>query len=112
MTSFEFAIATAFRSLATRESGAEARQSVLQALEWHPLIVLNFDGAHPSPSFADELVGKLAAILGANAFRERVQIVGVGDAERLLLNHVIAQRLRKIVSAGTDLDRPTRVSVA
>lgn len=93
MDSSEFAVAKAFRSLGTRESGAAAREQVLRALETHSVVVLNFDDAHPTPSFADELVGRLAGALGADAFRQRIKIVGLGAAERSLLQHVIMRRL-------------------
>ena len=95
MSSSNFAVATAFRSVATRESGALARKAVLQALEEHPVVTLDFTGAHPTPSFADELVGRLAEALGEAAFRQRVRFVGYGPAERLLLNQVVLRRLRR-----------------
>jgi STAS-like domain of unknown function (DUF4325) len=93
MPSSEFVVATAFRPLGTRESGVQARQQVLRALEEHSVVILNFSDAHPTPSFADELVGHLAGALGAQAFRERVKIVGLGAAERSLLQHVVMRRL-------------------
>jgi hypothetical protein len=95
MISSDFAVATAFHSLATRESGAKARDAVLQALASHAVVTLDFEGAHPTPSFADELVGRLAESLGDHAFRTRVRIVGVGAAERPLLEQVISRRLQR-----------------
>jgi hypothetical protein len=88
-----FTVIRDFPSLATRESGMQARQIVLGALEDHSHVTLDFSGAHSTPSFADELVGKLAAILGKSAFRSRVRVIGVDDAERILLQHVIARRM-------------------
>jgi hypothetical protein len=93
MSLSEFAVATAFRSLGTRESGMEARQQVLKALEDNSVVVLDFNDAHPTPSFADELVGRLASVLGAEAFKQRIKIVGLGAAERSLLQHVVMRRL-------------------
>ena len=95
MNSFEFKIAKDFRSLTTRESGASARISVLGALESGASVVLDFTDARPSPSFADELVGGLAAKLGKEAFLRRVQIIGIDDAVRPLLNRVVATRLKQ-----------------
>jgi hypothetical protein len=95
MTSSKFPVATAFRSLRTRESGSEARQAVLEALKRNDEVVLDFTDAHPTPSFADELVGHLAAFLGESVFRGRVRITGVGETERPLLQQVIRRRLQR-----------------
>lgn len=95
MSSSEFKVTRDFRSLTTRESGVKARISVLRALESGSVVVLDFSDAQPSPSFADELVGGLAATLGRDAFVRRVRIVGVDQAVRPLLNHVVASRLKQ-----------------
>lgn len=95
MTSFEIVVASTFRSLSTRENGAQARQTVIEALATHQVVTLNFLGAHPSPSFADELIGRLASDLGESIFRQRMRITGIGDAERSLFQYVVSQRLRR-----------------
>jgi hypothetical protein len=95
MSSSEFKIAGDFRSLTTRESGVKARISVLRALESDSFVVLDFSDAQPSPSFADELVGGLAATLGRDAFLRCVRIVGIDEAVRPLLNHIVANRLKQ-----------------
>jgi hypothetical protein len=95
----EFKIAAEFSPLGTRENGAKAREEVLRALEAHSRVTLDFTDAHPSPSFADELVGKLAAILGQIAFKQRIFLTGVGPSERSLLQHVVMKRLQDRASA-------------
>jgi len=95
MTSFDLVVKHQFPSLATRESGAKARAAVLSALEVHETVTLDFTGAHPSPSFADELVGRLASALGESCFRTKIRIVGADDAERVLLNQVVSRRLER-----------------
>ena len=95
MSSSEFKIAGDFHSLTTRENGVKARISVLRALESNSFVVLDFSDAQPSPSFADELVGGLAAALGRDAFLQRVRIVRIDEAVRPLLNHVVANRLKQ-----------------
>lgn len=95
MTSRDIVLTEAFKSLATRESGAKARETVLEALGDHESVTLDFTGAHPTPSFADELVGRLASALGESCFRQKVRIVGAGEAERTLLNQVVSRRLQR-----------------
>jgi hypothetical protein len=94
-SSIDFVVSREFQSLATRESGARAREAVLEALESHESVTLDFTGAHPTPSFADELVGRLASALGEACFRTKVRIVGADDAERTLLNQVVMRRLQR-----------------
>lgn len=100
MSSSEFNVVSEFHSLTTRESGAKARLCVLHALESDSFVVLDFSDAQPSPSFADELVGGLAASLGRDAFVRRVKIIGIDEAVRPLLNHVVANRLKQGRSAS------------
>ena len=108
MTSFEFNIAREFRCLTTRESGASARIIVLRALEAGASVTLDFTDARPSPSFADELVGGLAAKLGKEAFLRRVRIIGIDEAVRPLLNRVVATRLKQGQAAAQIAGAPKR----
>lgn len=100
MSSSEFKVISDFHLLSTREGGASARNNVLCALETSAVVTLDFTGARPSPSFADELVGGLASKLGRDAFLRRVRIIGIDDAVRALLNHIVATRLKQIRSTS------------
>jgi STAS-like domain of unknown function (DUF4325) len=95
MSSSEFKVISDFGPLSTREAGAHARSSVLNAMEIVAVVTLDFTDARPTPSFADELVGGLAAKLGKEVFLRRVRIVGIDAAVRPLLNHVVATRLKQ-----------------
>lgn len=56
-------------------------------------IVLDFDGVDsPSSSFLDELLGRLAAKLGENAFQRRIHVVNMTDRVRTMSDVVIGQR--------------------
>jgi len=87
---------------ATRESGAAARELVLRQLSLvdHP-VTLDFEGIEPTPSFADEFVGRLAEELGEECFHKRVRFVNLKDPARLLLQNVVTKRLR----SGTEPSR-------
>jgi len=100
MSSSEFQVISDFGPLSTREAGARARSSVLSAMEIAAVVTLDFTDARPSPSFADELVGGLAAKLGREVFLRRVRIVGLDAAVRPLLNHVVATRLKQSQAAS------------
>lgn len=112
MSSFEFNIASEFRSLTTRESGASARTIVFRALESGASVILDFTDARPSPSFADELVGGLAAKLGKEAFLRRVRIIGIDEAVRPLLNRIVATRLKQGQAAVENAVAPRRRELA
>ena len=100
MSSSEFKVVNDFGPLSTREAGARARVRVLSAMESTAVVTLDFTDARPSPSFADELVGGLAAKLGREVFLRRVRIVSIDAAVRPLLNHVVATRLKQSQAAS------------
>ena len=54
---FKISVSDQFK-LATRPNGAEARHFVMQMLEEHDEVELDF-GSDPTPSFADECIGIL-----------------------------------------------------
>ena len=71
-------------------------------METTAVVTPDFTDARPSPSFADELVGGLAANLGREVFLRRVRIVSIDAAVRPLLNHVVATRLKQSQAAPDD----------
>jgi hypothetical protein len=97
MTTFSnrFVVAMDFGTTATRESGALARERVLRVLANHAQVVLDFSNASfVTPSFADELVGRLAEALGEAEFRRRVELTNVDQQIRPLIRQVLVGRLR------------------
>lgn len=84
---------------ATRSDGRLARQAAQQALEEVAVVVLDFREFRVTPSFADELAGRLATELGSEVFRERVSAENLDDTTRVLLRHAVRRRLSEVVSA-------------
>ncbi|MGF6903921.1 STAS-like domain-containing protein [Paraburkholderia sp. GAS348] len=90
-STFKICVHEHFR-VSTRPNGVDARTYVLNALKDHDIVELDFQDAHPTPSFADECVGVLCATIGWEAFRQRVKLTNVSDDSRGLIKHVIVKR--------------------
>jgi len=88
-------VASLSTKFATRQNGAMARERVLlEILANAPgPITLDFQGIEPTPSFADEFVGRLAAELGATEFQARIRFANLDESATLLLRAVVAKRL-------------------
>ena len=78
--------------LTTRPVGAKARQELLNFLEEHGSIEIDFHNKSLTPSFADECIGQLAASIGLADFKSRVRLTNVSEAVRPLVKHVILSR--------------------
>jgi hypothetical protein len=83
-----------FAPLSTRESGERARAAVEDVLHREPAVILDFAGAQPTPSFADELLGHLILRLGSDRFRAQVKLENVEDDVRPLLQTILYRRAR------------------
>ena len=81
-----------FPGMASREIGDAAFAEVLRALENAEVVQLDFGGENPSPSFADQAIGSLAARLGLDEFKRRIRLVNAPDVAAPLLKHVILRR--------------------
>ncbi|MFY1903911.1 STAS-like domain-containing protein [Achromobacter dolens] len=88
---FKISVSEQFK-LATRPNGAEARHFVMQMLEEHDEVELDFSGSDPTPSFADECIGILCRNIGWDSFRARIHITNVSESSRSLLKHVLTRR--------------------
>lgn len=84
--------------LATRPNGIVAREAVLQALEQYDLVELDFAGADPTPSFADECLGVLCKTMGWQSFRQRVKVRNLTESSRSLFKLVISRRRSEVVA--------------
>lgn len=78
--------------LTTRPVGAAARKHLLDLLEEHEAVEIDFHDRSLTPSFADECIGQLAAKIGLSSFRSRVKLLNVGESSRPLVRHVILTR--------------------
>lgn len=85
-------VADAFPGMSSRDMGDAALLEVFRALDESDGISLDFGGKAPSPSFADQLVGGLAARLGLEAFRKRIRLENVPELAQPLIRHVILRR--------------------
>lgn len=79
----------------TRAPAERLRRKILALLpEITGPLVLDFTAVRSAASsFLDELLGKLAQELGAEAFRERIRAVGMNDMLEQMANVVLRQRL-------------------
>ena len=82
-----------FQTLATRKTGQEAREILIQKLTFAKVVTLDFEQSTISPSFADEFVGILAKQLGFSEFRSRVKMINVSDSSQSIIKHVLQKRL-------------------
>lgn len=81
-----------FPGMESRETGDAALAEVLRALDDADVVELDFGGANPSPSFADQAIGSLAAKLGLDEFKRRIRLLNTSEAAAPLLKHVILRR--------------------
>lgn len=77
--------------MSTRQMGAEARTKLETALSQADTVEVDFGGANGmTPSFADEVFGKLMDSIGPDNFRKRISLVNVPDRIKSLLRSVFA----------------------
>jgi hypothetical protein len=89
-----FRLAERGEFLGSRKLGGEIRHELEVALDQGKNVVVDFEGiTMVSHSFADELIGKLAAVLGIEAFRLRMRLVKVVPEIAPILRYVISNRL-------------------
>lgn len=93
MTStFKVDIAEVATELTSRTVGAHARRQLLALLEEHGAIDIDFHYKSLTPSFADECIGQLAALIGLERFKQSVQLKNLSTASRPLIKHVVLTR--------------------
>jgi hypothetical protein len=89
---FKIKVTDIASELSTRPVGVEARKKLIQALEEFESIDIDFMNRSLTPSFADECIGRLAAILGLNEFKSRVKLSNLTESTKPLVKHVILTR--------------------
>lgn len=79
----------------TRAAATPLRRKILALIpDYEGSLILDFEGVtSASSSFLDELLGRLAAELGEEVFRQRVKLVNVEESLVDMANVVIGQRL-------------------
>lgn len=92
-------------SLGSRKLGAEIRtrlENYLNAAAGLQYVVLDFKGVGVvSSSFADEVLGKLAASMGELEFRRRVSVDNTSPTNRALIERAISLRLSDPTSGAS-----------
>jgi hypothetical protein len=79
--------------LLTRDQGERARKRLSEAMREHELVVLRFDDSVVmTPSFADEMVGRLLLSIGPLAFKAHFKLEAENETLRRLVNAVLAHR--------------------
>ena len=92
---FEIILSEQFGPISSRDSGAELRKEIefLVASAKTQTIIVDFQGRSVTPSFADECFGILAERWGLETFKKRVTSRNVNPKSRVLLGHVIRNRV-------------------
>lgn len=89
---FKVDIGQVATDLSTRPVGAAARTQLIELLNEHEAIEVDFHDKILTPSFADECIGRLAENLGLDEFKKRVSLVNVNASTRPLVKHVVLTR--------------------
>lgn len=87
-------ITKVFPFTSTRAEGIQARGKLLQLLEVHPSLTLDFAKTQITVSFADECLGVLAEKLGKETFQQKITLKNISPTLESLLTHILTRRLR------------------
>lgn len=80
-------------SEANRTNAISIREKILSLLNEYDSVQLDLENANLTPSVADEIIGVLALQLGAEKFKQKIQVVNFTESQKALMNHVISRRL-------------------
>jgi len=84
------------KSLGSRARAAEVRQYIAAQLDNGDSVRLDFGGVDvASPSFVDELVGKLFVAYEQHKLRQHLKIVGTDAETRALIRRMVSERTKK-----------------
>ena len=90
MTSSRFEVRVEAPNSTTRPNGIAARNKLLSCLDSNGHVVVDLSDVVLTPSFADEFLGVLLNELGAEKFRQVIQIINVPEGARALLNTIFS----------------------
>src|SRR5690349_2335936 len=84
------------KNAATRPVAAQKRAELLLALSRGESVSINFDEiTRVTPSFVDELLGKLVMEIGLEEFSKRIVLSGVTEPISNLISTVLAGRAKQ-----------------
>ena len=77
----------------SRSNAIQAREHILSLLNEFDSVTIDLQSTNFTPSVADEIIGGLAKLLGAESFKKKIKILNASDSQMALMRHVIARRL-------------------
>ena len=86
-------ITKTFPFTSTRAEGIQAREKLLQLLETHPSLILDFAKTQITVSFADECLGVLIEKLGKKEFQQKIILENISPTLQSLLSHILTRRM-------------------
>lgn len=89
---FEFKVGSLAPRTVTRPEGQICLDIISPELARNQLVVLNFLGVEPTPSFADQCIGGLVTRLGLDGFKRQIKLTNVSDSAKPLIRYVILSR--------------------
>jgi hypothetical protein len=93
-------------TLGTRLLGEEIRHHVEELVDRGEVVHLDFGGIQvASPSFVDELVGKLFQRYGEGALRGRLRVIGASLETQALIRRMVGERMKE-AAASVMPDQP------
>ncbi|MBR7792329.1 STAS-like domain-containing protein [Undibacterium sp. FT147W] len=95
ISTFKVQVVDLAPNLSTRPVGAMARDRLVQLLNDYSVIEVDFEHHSLTPSFADECIGRLAAVIGFEQFKQRIKLVNINASNRPLVKHVIVTRCQE-----------------
>lgn len=82
--------------LVTRDQGEPVRNELLALVDANAVVEIDLDGVEAfTPSFIDEVLGKLLVQIGINRFKSQVQLRCTSADVKKLVNLVLSNRSRK-----------------
>ncbi len=82
--------------LGSRATGEQVRSQVEVWLQAGERVILDFEGVEmATPSFVDELVGKLFRVWGPQALRGQLRIVNASPQTRALIRRMVDARVQE-----------------
>lgn len=102
MTSFNLILKDEINNESSRNNAIKIRERILLLLEKFDVISINLQGVNFTPSVADEIIGGLAQIFGADTFKYKIKILNASESQMALMKHVINRRITSNVTNKPD----------
>ncbi len=92
MTSIKLILNELLADTASRANGAIFRKMILENLQNHDFVEVDFSQVNLTPSFTDEAFGLLCHDLTIKSLTEKVKFLNLSPTHKALLTRVIANR--------------------